>query len=444
MAGLSAQEARALAMGLEIERDLPTGSLQAIGEQMTGYRADNPLLPAHVARAPDRADEYGQSAARFSEKLGEFDGIMPLAIDAYYRGDKATRASIAAGKFPQEAVDAVHETLARMPKYGGQEMNDADVALLNTRMGAPSHDLRGVREAPIPKAAKPVQLRQVAGGRWKTGDPFFDAVMDIESGGQSGKGGVAHAVSPTGATGLFQFTRGTGKAYGLIANGRDLRKDPAANFAAMQKLTQDNAKRLADAGMEVNPSTLYLAHQQGVGGAIALLKAAKSGRDVPGNIRANMNVNGGRGLTPAQFVAKFDRKIREAYARNGAAADYGAPQIDTSGADAVLAQAAQSGIPPADAAAYGPTAQGENPLDLMMREMPSTATADVMDAAGQSRYTTPDRRDEEGLPKTTSVDWIAQLDDIFAQQDNSRIIPPLVRSAISGIITGVSTHRDST
>ena len=218
--------------------------------------------------------------------------------------------------------------------------------------------------------------------------------------------------------------------------GRDLRKDPAANFAAMQKLTQDNAKRLADAGMEVNPSTLYLAHQQGVGGAIALLKAAKSGRDVPGNIRANMNVNGGRGLTPAQFVAKFDRKIREAYASNGAAANYGAPQIDTSGADAVLAQAAQSGIPPADAAAYGPTAQGENPLDRMMREMPSTATADVMDAAGQSRYTTPDRRDEEGLPKTTSVDWIAQLDDIFAQQDNSRIIPPLVRSAISGIITG--------
>lgn len=444
MAGLSAQEARALAMGLEIERDLPTGSLQAIGEQMTGYRSDNSLLPAHVERAPERADEYGQSAARFSEKLGEFDGIMPLAIDAYYRGDKATRASIAAGKFPQEAVDAVHETLARMPKYGGQEMNDADVALLNTRMGAPSHDLRGVREAPIPKAAKPVQLRQVEGGRWKTGDPFFDAVMDIESGGQSGKGGVAHAVSPTGATGLFQFTRGTGKAYGLIANGRDLRKDPAANFAAMQKLTQDNAKRLADAGMEVNPSTLYLAHQQGVGGAIALLKAAKNGRDVPGNIRANMNVNGGRGLTPAQFVAKFDRKIREAYARNGAAADYGAPQIDTSGADAVLAQAAQSGIPPADAAPYGPTGQGENPLDRMMREMPSTATADVMDAAGQSRYTTPDRRDEEGLPKTTSVDWIAQLDDIFAQQDNSRIIPPLVRSAISGIITGVSTHRDST
>lgn len=433
MAGLSAQEARALAMGLEIERDLPTGSLQAIGEQMTGYRSDNSLLPAHVARAPDRADEYGQSAARFSEKLGEFDGIMPLAIDAYYRGDKATRASIAAGKFPQEAVDAVHETLARMPKYGGQEMNDADVALLNTRMGAPSHDLRGVREAPIPKAAKPVQLRQVEGGRWKTGDPFFDAVMDIESGGQSGKGGVASAVSPTGATGLFQFTRGTGKAYGLIANGRDLRKDPAANFAAMQKLTQDNAKRLADAGMEVNPSTLYLAHQQGVGGAIALLKAAKSGRDVPGDIRANMNVNGGRGLTPAQFVAKFDRKIREAYARNGAAADYGAPQIDASGADAVLAQAAQSGDAPA---VSGMNAAGENPLDRMMREMPTTATADVMDAAGQSRYTTPDRRDEEGLPKTTSVDWIAQLDDIFAQQDNSRIIPPLVRSAISGIITG--------
>lgn len=444
MAGLSAQEARALAMGLEIERDLPTGSLQAIGEQMTGYRADNPLLPAHVARAPDRADEYGQSAARFSEKLGEFDGIMPLAIDAYYRGDKATRASIAAGKFPQEAVDAVHETLARMPKYGGQEMNDADVALLNARMGAPSHDLRGVREAPIPKAAKPVQLRQVAGGRWKTGDPFFDAVMDIESGGQSGKGGVAHAVSPTGATGLFQFTRGTGKAYGLIANGRDLRKDPAANFAAMQKLTQDNAKRLADAGMEVNPSTLYLAHQQGVGGAIALLKAAKSGRDVPGNIRANMNVNGGRGLTPAQFVAKFDRIIREAYARNGAAADYGAPQIDASGADAILAQAAQSGQPGMGMTNDGQPTQSGYHLDAMMREMPSTATADVMDAAGQSRYTTPDRRDEEGLPKTTSVDWIAQLDDIFAQQDNSRIIPPLVRSAISGIITGVSTHRDST
>ena len=118
---MRAGESRALMMGLEQDNNLPPGILQAVGEEMTGYRTDNPLLPAHVARDPDRANEHQQMAARMGEKLAEFGGVVPLAIDAYYRGDKATRASLQGAGFPAEASERVYKTLARAPKYGGQD-----------------------------------------------------------------------------------------------------------------------------------------------------------------------------------------------------------------------------------------------------------------------------------------------------------------------------------
>ena len=76
---MRAGESRALMMGLEQDNNLPPGILQAVGEEMTGYRTDNPLLPAHVARDPDRAAEHQQMAARMGEKLAEFGGVVPLA-----------------------------------------------------------------------------------------------------------------------------------------------------------------------------------------------------------------------------------------------------------------------------------------------------------------------------------------------------------------------------
>jgi hypothetical protein len=82
------------------------------------------------------------------------------------------------------------------------------------------------------------------------------------------------AVSKTGAKGLFQFTGGTwsdvtGQAVG---RGSDGRADPVANTKAFVELTRRNREALRGVlGREPTPGELAVAHQQGVGGATALL-----------------------------------------------------------------------------------------------------------------------------------------------------------------------------
>lgn len=131
---------------------------------------------------------------------------------------------------------------------------------------------------------------------------FLQTMARIESRGNP------NAVSPTGATGIFQFTRGTGTQYGLVGPGFDNRKNQRANVMAGAKLAQDNASALKRAGLPSTPAYLYLAHQQGVGGAKAITRAAMAGTDVSSSIRRNMDVNGGKGLTPAQFLEKWEKK----------------------------------------------------------------------------------------------------------------------------------------
>ncbi len=74
-----------------------------------------------------------------------------------------------------------------------------------------------------------------------------------------------HAVSPTGAIGIWQFTRGTGKVFNLTADRNyDLRKDPIAStnaaldyFARLYKMFGDWS--LAIAAYNVGPGTVQKA-----------------------------------------------------------------------------------------------------------------------------------------------------------------------------------------
>lgn len=305
---MNSHESRALMIGLENEYKLPKGSLQAIGEQLTGWGNEQSLLPPHRERSQNRYQEHIQSAQRLREKLNEFDGILPLAFDAYFRGDKKTRQSLSGLGFDETSSRNVYRAMARMPKYGAPELTGEDFRSLSKVFGEPNaHDIKLASTQFVPDAIRPNTLTKTKDGKYRTGDNFFDAVMYIESKGNT------NAVSVTGATGLFQFTKGTGKRYGLITqDGKDFRKDPEANFRAMQQLTKDNANDLKKAGIELTPTNLYLAHQQGVGGAIEIIRAMKQGREVSPQIRTNMNHNNGRGKTPAQFYAFVDSKVKEA------------------------------------------------------------------------------------------------------------------------------------
>jgi len=97
-------------------------------------------------------------------------------------------------------------------------------------------------------------------------------------------------VSPTGAAGPFQFTRGTGAQYGIPGNARF---DVDRSITAANQLTDDNAATLERAlGRAPSPGELALAHQQGAGTAARMLLG--SGNASARNLAVN-NVPGGLG-----------------------------------------------------------------------------------------------------------------------------------------------------
>jgi hypothetical protein len=112
-------------------------------------------------------------------------------------------------------------------------------------------------------------------------DAYKARVSQIETGGNPNQ------TSPTGATGKYQFIPSTWKTFG---GGGDIHGDQEA---AMDKLTAANGSALTSAlGRAPTAAELYLAHQQGAGGAKELLAnpTARAG-DLVGD--QAIRVNGG-------------------------------------------------------------------------------------------------------------------------------------------------------
>ncbi len=146
-----------------------------------------------------------------------------------------------------------------------------------------------------PAATAPQQTGDGSGG------DYFKKLAQVESGGNP------NAVSPTGARGIYQFIPSTWRQY--AGAGADI-NDPQAQNAAVQRLTADNRTALTQAlGREPTAGELYLAHQQGAGGAIKLLSNPGATPAELGLAR-NVAVNGGNPNAPAaQFVQKWTSKF---------------------------------------------------------------------------------------------------------------------------------------
>ena len=413
---MKAGESRSFTMGLEETHALPPGLLQAVNEQLSGYREQNSLLPAHVNRDPDRRAEHIQMAARMQEKMGEFDNIVPLAVDAYMRGDKATRQSLESGSFPQEAVDNTYTVLSRMPKYGGDDwtVGDARKSLAGV-MGNPSKDLTGAAQAPAPRPINDLKIWKRPDGRYMTGDTFLDTMLSIESGGRlHDKNGNILKAAGSSARGLFQVIDSTARSYGLLGDGFDLRGDPEASLAFAVKYAQDNAKSLKKNGIPVSPLTVYLSHQQGAGGIKEIWDAANGRGTVSKGVRANMDNNGGRGLTPAQFLKKYDNIIA---ARMEEARANGAKDGFLMGADVNIPNApsyAQAATPDGTQPAGGQVAGGQVAVDTSWQKlMTATAPASAPLQESDTAEGEDDGVSEKDKLATTSVNWAARLDDLF-------------------------------
>lgn len=111
------------------------------------------------------------------------------------------------------------------------------------------------------------------------------------------------------AGGLFQFINSTAKAYGLAD-----RYDPAQATDAASRLARDNQRHLRRTlGREPTAAELYLAHQQGAGGAAKLL-SNPNGRAVDTVGGAAIRLNGGNSnMTNQQFANLWLNKFNKGY-----------------------------------------------------------------------------------------------------------------------------------
>jgi len=165
----------------------------------------------------------------------------------------------------------------------------------------------GGQAAPVPPPqdgvrASPDMFRMIEEQNAQAGLPpgYLTRTAQIESGMNPS------AKNPnSSATGLFQFIDSTRKQYG----GFDP-MDPAASTQAAARLASDNRAALVKAlGREPNAGELYLAHQQGAGGASKLL-ANPNARAVD-LLGANaVRLNGGdENMTAGQFASKWTGKF---------------------------------------------------------------------------------------------------------------------------------------
>lgn len=133
-------------------------------------------------------------------------------------------------------------------------------------------------------------------------NPYLRRVAEIESNLNP------NARNPnSSAGGLFQFIDSTANEYGLDGMKR---YDPAFAIPAAQRLTENNRNVLRQKlGREPTDGELYLAHQQGAGGASQLLSNPDARLiDVIGNKAATLNA-GDPNMTAGAFANQWINKF---------------------------------------------------------------------------------------------------------------------------------------
>jgi hypothetical protein len=178
------------------------------------------------------------------------------------------------------------------------------------------------------------------------------------------------------ASGLFQFINSTARQYGLSDPF-----DPVASTDAAGRLAADNAKGLRGVlNREPTPGELYLAHQQGLGGASKILSNPNASvASLVGNEAARLNR--GAGMTAGDFAKQWTSKFDGA-PQQVASADPGFMPGPLSEADA--------GLPPEVAAATpAPTEQPPAPTWQTAQATPEEFDAQLGMAQGDAASMAP-------------------------------------------------------
>ena len=240
-----------------------------------------PVTPGSVERKRKMAEmlmKQGTSA----EPVQHWTQGLARLLQGYVAGDEARSAdqSEAEGR---KAGSAASEQFARM--LMGGDSAPAQEASMGESGGVPVAD-----------------PNTMAGGG--TGE-YKKIVEKIESGGNPNAVNKA-----SGAAGLHQFIPSTWKQYAPYDGASPL--DPQASNKAFERFTADNWKVMArNLGREPTSGELYLAHQQGAGGASKLLANPNArAADIVGE-RAVV-LNGGRpDMTAGEFANLWTGKYQK-------------------------------------------------------------------------------------------------------------------------------------
>ena len=241
-----------------------------------------------------RRETVGYQPLRLKPLLSE--GLLPVA-----REDGDLQRRVAEGLFHLAGYfgDKADAEATRQGWLDGQK-----AALEGRTISTIDHDygIDGALTGAIPADKKGVAdvLRKAAAKHGQDGETLV-AIAQIESGLNP------NAKNPnSSAGGLLQFVDGTAKGYGL-AN----KFDPVQSADAGARLLKDNRTYLAKAlGREPTPGELYLAHQQGAGGAAKLLaNPNRRASDLVGYDAVRLN-GGSATMTAADFASKWTSKVK--------------------------------------------------------------------------------------------------------------------------------------
>ena len=297
----------------------------------------------------------GEGLTAVGDAIGERRMMNELARqEAAYQ----KQATAAAG----EAVPAEAQTPGALPPVITQPPRTSEAA--------PEEPSRSITPTTVASAEPGVEdggynfIDAQAGGRFKPTpgymqdaiaarekDPDMQAYYGSLSGSEAKN---AQDVSPTGAAGPFQFTRGTGQQYGIPGAAR---LDPGASTDAVRKLTADNAATFQRInGRAPTFQELALMHQQG--GVTGSRMAAGTGNAPPANLAVN---NIPPGASPQAAVAKINRYYgmpNETAPRDAIAATMAArpPQAAPDAQDARLSEVTGMSRGPTGAYSYPSTA----------------------------------------------------------------------------------------
>ena len=236
------------------------------------------------------------------------EAIRRAATGQSTQGGQPTTASPTAGQatIPDSTALAAQ---SRLNSGGGTDADRATLETYRQQQNTPSGQ-PGVPAAAASSSPVPVFARVAAAAPAGYSPAGLARVGQIESGGR------ANAGAGTGHVGWGQFSTATWAAY-----GQGDRTDPIQSMLATQRYAAANNRALTGAlGRTPDDAELYLAHQQGPGGAIKLLTHPNTrAGDLVGD--AAIKGNGGNPDAPASaFTAMWVNKFNHTH---------GAPPVPT-------------------------------------------------------------------------------------------------------------------